>query len=119
MSAATIPVPAAAARSSRNAVCSDRCWSRSCLHRHGLVLARRILQPAPEVVGERAPDVEVEGRPLAVIVAHLVQRDGGVGEVALRAVALAVVGATAEGAGVQVERAALGDRKSTRLNSSN
>src|SRR3546814_3012327 len=75
MSAATIPVPAAAARSSRNAVCSDRCWSRSCLHRHGLVLARRILQPAPEVVGERAPDVEVEGRPLAVIVAHLVQRD--------------------------------------------
>src|SRR3546814_3457652 len=76
-----------------------------------LVLARRILQPAPEVVGEGAPDVEVEGGPLAVIVAHLVQRDGGVGEVALRAVALAVVGATAEGAGVQVERAALGDHR--------
>ena len=51
------------------------------------VLAAGVLQPHPQVMGERAGDVDVEGGAARLVVVDQVDQDGGLGEQALCAAA--------------------------------
>src|SRR5919106_2084537 len=66
------------------------------------VFAAGVLQPHPQVMGERAGDVDVEGGAARRVVVHEVDQDRGLGEQALSAAA------GGKGPRVEVQRAAFG-----------